>query len=69
MALARRFGIDPAHLAYAFAASRPFVASVLVGNSQLAQLEHNAKALAVRITPELLAEIDAIHAGNPNPCP
>jgi aryl-alcohol dehydrogenase-like predicted oxidoreductase len=69
VALARRFGVDPVHLAYGFAASRPFVASVLVGNSQVAQLEHNVKALGVALSPELLGEIDAIHAANPNPCP
>jgi aryl-alcohol dehydrogenase-like predicted oxidoreductase len=69
VALARRFGIDPTHLAYGFAASRPFVASVLVGNSAVAQLEHNVKALGVALPPELLKEIDAIHAASPNPCP
>jgi aryl-alcohol dehydrogenase-like predicted oxidoreductase len=69
VALARRYGIDPAHLAYGFAASRPFVASVLVGNSQVAQLEHNVKALGVTLSPELLKDVNAIHAGNPNPCP
>lgn len=69
VALARRHGIDPAHLAFAYAASRPYVASVLVGNSQVAQLEHNVQAAEIKLSPELIKEIDAIHAGNPNPCP
>ncbi len=69
VALARRHGIDPVHMAFAFAARQPFVASVLIGNSQVAQLEHNVRAAEVALSAELLAEIDAIHHGNPNPCP
>ena len=67
--LARRFGRSPAQMAIAFAASRPFVASVVIGASTVEQLHEDVAALADPLPPELLSEIDLIHDRNPNPAP
>ena len=67
-ALARKHGLEPTALALAFAAARPFMASVIVGARTAAQLGENLDLIErTRLSPEVLAEIDAIHALNPNP--
>jgi len=67
--LARRHALTPAQLALAFVYSRWFVASTIIGATSLAQLEENLAAYAVRLAPEVLAEIDAIHLRYTNPAP
>ncbi|WDD94284.1 NADP(H)-dependent aldo-keto reductase [Burkholderia sp. FERM BP-3421] len=69
VALAKRHGLSPAQLALAFVNSRPFVTSNLIGATSLAQLRENLGSLAVKLTPEILAEIDALHELQPNPAP
>jgi len=69
VALAHGRGLDPAQLAIAYVASRPFTASVIVGATTSAQLTTNLTSLAVAIDEPLLAAIDAIHAEQPNPAP
>lgn len=69
LALARARGIDPAQLAIAFATSRPFTTSTIIGATSLEQLRTDIDALALAIDAELEAQIDAIHLVNANPCP
>lgn len=69
VALAREWGLDPAQMALAFAASRSFTTSVIIGATTMAQLETNIDAMDVAIPPELEARIDAIHLRHTNPCP
>ena len=67
--LARDLGVSPATLAVAFAGSRPFVASTIIGATTMAQLEEDIAAFDFAITPEIAARIEAIHLRFPNPCP
>lgn len=69
VALAREHGLEPAHMALAFAASRPFTASVLLGASSLQQLSDNLDALSVALPQALLEDIEAVHQAKPNPVP
>ena len=69
VALAREHGLRPAQLALAFVRSRWFVTSTIIGATTLEQLEENLGSVDVTLTPELLAQVDAIHARYPNPAP
>ncbi len=69
VALARQYGIDPAEMALAFVASRPFVTATIIGATSMAQLKTDIAGCAMILRPELLAAIDAIHNDIPNPCP
>ena len=69
LALAQEFGLDPAQLAIAYATSRSFVTSTIIGATTLAQLRTDIDSVKVRITPELEAQIDAIHQVHSNPAP
>ncbi|MGC8703098.1 MAG: potassium channel beta subunit family protein [Thiomonas sp.] len=63
-AIARQLGCSTAQLALAWVAHNPQVSTVILGASRLAQLQENLGALEVlpRLTPEVLAQMDAISA-------
>ena len=67
--LAQRHGIDPAQMAIAFAASRPFVGSTIIGATTNAQLENAIAAIDLELDETILSEIAAIHNACHNPCP
>ncbi len=67
VALARRHGLTPAQLALAFVNQRDFVASNIIGATRMAQLKENIASVQLRLSPEILAEIEAIHERHPNP--
>ncbi|WP_119393589.1 NADP(H)-dependent aldo-keto reductase [Salinibius halmophilus] len=67
--LAERHGLTPTQLALAFVNSRPFVTSNIIGATTMAQLQENIASVNVNLSAELLAEIDALHQSQPNPCP
>jgi aryl-alcohol dehydrogenase-like predicted oxidoreductase len=70
VAVARRHGLDPAAMAVAFVTSRPFVTSNIIGATTLAQLKVCVEgSRAVAMTPELAADLDAVHQLRGNPCP
>lgn len=69
VALAKRHGLDPAQMAIAFAVSRPFVTSVILGATTLAQLRTDIDGGLSTLDPEVLNDIEQIHLTYPNPCP
>jgi aryl-alcohol dehydrogenase-like predicted oxidoreductase len=69
VSLARSQGLDPAQMALAYVASRPFVTSVIIGATGLDQLASNLKSVDLRLSPLVLSAIEEIHHNNPNPCP
>ncbi len=62
--IAQQLGCSVAQLALAWVAHNPRVSSVILGASKLLQLQENLGALDVlpRLTPEVLAQMDAISA-------
>jgi len=59
-ALARAHGLTPTRLALAFCYTKWQVASTIIGVTSLAQLEEDLDAWGTTLSPELLAEVDAI---------
>ena len=60
--IAQELGGSLAQLAIAWANRNPHVSTVILGASKLSQLQHNLGALALtpKLTPEVLARIDAV---------
>lgn len=69
VALAAAYGLDPAKMAIAFAASRPFVTSVILGATTLPQLKTDIDGGLSKLDKEVLDDIEQIHLAYPNPCP
>ncbi|KXZ51028.1 hypothetical protein GPECTOR_14g268 [Gonium pectorale] len=66
-ALAKRVGLSPATLAQAWAASRWYMGSVIIGATTLEQLRENIAACQVELDASTLEEMDAIHLRHRNP--
>lgn len=67
--LGRRHGLDPAQMAIAFAVSRPFVTSAIIGATTMEQLKTDIEGGALKLPAAVLADIETLHLRYPNPCP
>lgn len=68
-AIAQKYNLSPVTMALAFVRQRWFVTSTIIGATTLAQLQENIASLDVTLSPEILADIDAVHSHYPNPAP
>ncbi|HEY0207640.1 NADP(H)-dependent aldo-keto reductase [Acerihabitans sp.] len=69
VALAQRYGLDPAQMALAFVRRQPFVASTLLGATSLAQLQTNLDSLDLILDDEIIGELEQIHQRFTIPAP
>ena len=67
--VARKHGLDPAQMALAFVNQRPFVAANIIGATSLEQLEANINSINLELSPEVLADLEAVGTTYSNPCP
>ena len=67
--LARANGLTPVQLALGFVASRPFVASTIIGATTLAQLAEDVSACNTVLAHEVLQQIEVLHLRYSNPAP
>ncbi|BAZ06681.1 aldo/keto reductase [Calothrix sp. NIES-3974] len=67
--LAQKYHLSPTALALAFVRSRWFVSSTIIGATTIPQLQENINSININLTPEIEAEIEAIHLRYPNPAP
>ncbi|CAM3716419.1 NADP(H)-dependent aldo-keto reductase [Vibrio aquimaris] len=69
VSLARDHDLIPTQMALAFVNQRPFVASTIIGATNLEQLKSNIDSLDVVLSDELLNELQEIGITYSNPCP
>ncbi len=67
--LAQACGFSPTELALSFVYHRWCVGSTIIGATSMAQLQQNIAAYQVKLMPDILKEIDAIHLRYTNPAP
>jgi len=67
--IAQEAGLTPAALALAFARTRRFTSSVILGATTMQQLKENLESAPVSLSEETLAAIEAVHQRYPNPAP
>jgi aryl-alcohol dehydrogenase-like predicted oxidoreductase len=67
--LARAHGLSPAQMALAWVNEQPFVTSNLVGATSVAQLKEDIDSLDVKLSPDVIKGIQAIHKRHPSPSP
>ncbi|MBX4869790.1 aldo/keto reductase [Rhizobium bangladeshense] len=65
LALAARYGLNPAVMALAFCRSRPFMTSVIIGATSMEQLKVDIGAADLTLSDEILAEIAKVHRQYP----
>lgn len=67
--IAEQADISLTALSLAFVNQQPFVASNIIGATNLTQLKQNIESVQVRLSDEVIAQINAVHAEISNPCP
>jgi aryl-alcohol dehydrogenase-like predicted oxidoreductase len=67
--LARANGLTPAQMAQAYAGSRWFVGSTIIGATNLTQLAENIAACSLTLSAEVLAGIEQLYLRYTNPAP
>lgn len=67
--IAQEAGLTPATLALAFARTRWFMGSVILGATGMEQLKEDIDSAEVSLSPEVLEQIEAVHRRYPNPAP
>ncbi len=67
--IAKKHNLSPTQMALAFVNSRPFVTSNIIGATTLEQLKENVESINIKLSDEVLAEIQAVHNAIPNPAP
>jgi aryl-alcohol dehydrogenase-like predicted oxidoreductase len=67
--LAHNLGLTLTEMALAFVHHQQFVTSTIIGATNLDQLEENINAFDVRLTDEVLKQIEKIQETIPNPAP
>ncbi len=65
--IAARHGLDPTLMALAWCRTRPFMMSAIFGATTVAQLEHILSGVDLRLSDEVLSEIEAAHKAHPMP--
>jgi aryl-alcohol dehydrogenase-like predicted oxidoreductase len=67
--IAQEAGLTPATLALAFARTRRFTSSVILGATTMQQLKENLESAQVSLSEDTLAAIESVHQRYPNPAP
>ena len=67
LAIARKYQVDPVHMALAWCRTRIFMASAIFGATRLAQLDHALGAVDVDLSDECITELDQVHKAHPMP--
>ncbi|NBD74305.1 NADP(H)-dependent aldo-keto reductase [Patescibacteria group bacterium] len=65
--IANKHGLDPAQMAIAFARSREFTTSAIIGATAVSQLKTAIDAAELTLAPEVLADIHEVYTAFPDP--
>lgn len=66
VAIAQRHNLDPVQMALTFVRSRPFVATTIVGATNVEQLKADIDSAKMVLSDEVLSEIEAVHREMPD---
>ncbi|WP_142784266.1 NADP(H)-dependent aldo-keto reductase [Changchengzhania lutea] len=67
--IAEAHNMTLAQMALAFVTQQPFVASNIIGATNLEQLKENISSIDISLSEEVLKQINEVHAAIPNPAP
>lgn len=61
VALAKKHGLDPAQMALAWVTGRNFTTATIIGATSMDQLKSNVASAEIKLSPELVKEIEELH--------
>lgn len=69
IAVAKKHGLNLSQLALQYVTTRPFVTSNIIGATTMEQLKSNIDSVDLKLSSDVLADLDAVQWEIPNPCP
>jgi aryl-alcohol dehydrogenase-like predicted oxidoreductase len=67
--IANKYNLSLTNLALSFINDRPFVTSNIIGATSIDQLKENIESINVKLTDEIIREINLVQELHPNPAP
>jgi aryl-alcohol dehydrogenase-like predicted oxidoreductase len=67
--IAKKHNLDLTQMSLKFLEIQPFVTSVIIGATTMEQLKTNIESVNIRLTDEIINEINEVQIIYPNPCP
>ncbi len=67
--VAKKFNLNLTQMSLKFCEIQPFMTSVIIGATTMEQLKTNVESVNVRLTNDVINEINEIQKKYPNPCP
>jgi aryl-alcohol dehydrogenase-like predicted oxidoreductase len=67
--IAQEHGLDPAQMALQFVISRPFVTAAIIGATTMEQLKTDISSVHIKLSVEVLNQIEAVNRIYTYPCP
>ena len=67
--ISKKYNIDLAQMSVKFCEIQPFMTSVIIGATTMEQLKTNIESVNVKLSKEIIKEINEIQKLYPNPCP
>ena len=67
--LRKKYKISLAQLSLAFVNQQPFVTSNIIGATTMKQLKEDIESINIKLSSEIIDEINLVHRNNPNPAP
>jgi len=67
--ISKKHNLDMSQMSLKFIEIQPFVTSVIIGATTIEQLKTNIESVNIKLTDEIINEINEVQAIYPNPCP
>ena len=67
--ISKKHNLDMSQMSLKFIEMQPFITSVIIGATTMEQLKKNIESVNIKLTDEIINEINEVQAIYPNPCP
>jgi aryl-alcohol dehydrogenase-like predicted oxidoreductase len=67
--ISKKHNLDMSQMSLKFIEIQPFITSVIIGATTMEQLKKNIESVNIKLTDEIINEINEVQAIYPNPCP
>ena len=67
--ISKKHNLDMSQMSLKFIEIQPFITSVIIGATTMEQLKTNIESVNIKLTDEIINEINEVQAIYPNPCP
>ena len=67
--IAKKHNLSLTQMSLAFVNQQPFVTSNIIGATTMDQLKENIESVEIKLSEEILKEINQVHENIPNPAP